>query len=142
MQEVSNVTPKGETTMRTIIFVCLLTSVMLIALAFAVQAEDVHMDKSPFAPKRVQRIETTLCRTHVQIREIARLTNLGNSPEVALMDVNSGLSVERCERVFVPVWEPTLVEVQSTDFHLIATFRVMTAKGRRFMFLAKQRFSI
>ena len=128
--------------MRTIILVCLVACAMLLALVFAVQAEDMNMDKIPFAPKRVTRIETTLCRTVIQIREIARLTNLGNSPEVALMNVNSGLRTERCERVFVPVWEPTMVGLQSTDFHLIAIYRVMTAKGRRFMFLAVRRFAI
>ena len=127
--------------MRTII-VCLLAGAMLIALAFAVQAEDVNTDKMPFAPKRVKRIETTFCRTVIQIREIARLTNLGNSPEVALMNVNSGLSIERCERAFIPVWEPVLVDLYWTDFHTIATYRVMTAKGRRFMFLAVRRFTI
>ena len=127
--------------MRTIILVCL-TCAVLIALVFAVQAEDANTDKIPFAPQRVMRIETTFCRTVIQIREIARLTNLGNSPEVALLNVNSGLRVERCERVFIPVWVPVLVDFYATDFHLIATFRVMTAKGRRFMFLAKQRFSI
>ena len=128
--------------MRTIIFVCLVAGSILIALGFAAQADDVNTDKIPFAPQRVTRIETTFCRTVIQIREIARLTNLGNSPEVALLNVNSGLRVERCERVFIPVWVPVLVDFYATDFHLIATFRVMTAKGRRFMFLVVRQFTI
>lgn len=117
----------------------------VLAMAFGgVRAEDSMAKRKIIPPKleRVMRVATTLCRSFAQIKEVARLTLIGNSPEEALMQINLSWRVELCERGTWPVSRPILSKLYETDSHTVAIYRVQTAVGERFIYFSIRRFKI
>lgn len=133
--------------MRKLLLAMTIVVVVLVAEALLVRAEAEKLREIvPPKPEPVMRIEATFCRSMAQIREIAKLTLVGNSPEEALMRVNVGFRTEICERGSWPVWRPTLRSLYSTPNHLVAIYTVRTMFGGRalvrYMFQATPRLTV
>lgn len=125
--------------------IVLATLAYVLAMALGgVRADDRAAQKkiTPPKPERVMRVATTFCRSLAQIKEIARLTLAGNSPEEALMQINMSWRIELCERGSWPVSRPELQKLYETGSHTVAIYKVQTTAGERFIFFAIRRFKI
>jgi len=126
---------------QTIMSVAILLGAVLSAEAETGASDAVPTLKVP-SPERVVTTVATLCYTFDQIKEVARLTTLGNSHGEAIMQVNMHLRVNMCERKLVRLWQPKLRTILHTDGHMIAIVKVMTSEKARYTFFTMRRLSV